>query len=315
LIDSIEKIESELFNGFFMIKEVRQRLESDYHQFVKKQSEALLSGYQYVQSSYTIDGHAPSEPNLVKDLLKYMASSKPTLILVEAAAGFGKTCTAYELIFRLVSSTAGPINTPLFTELSRNREARVFRHVLLDEIARFYRGLNPDLVEHEIMKGRIPLVIDGFDELLFRGVSKKTDEVLFQETAPMLETISELLDGSSANVEVVGGNAKVVLTTRRTAVLAGESFSQWVKEKGEKFDIVRFSILEPTVDDWLGHERKAKLVQKGLPLEKIRNPVLLSYLRNIDDEKFERHCSSPSGILDHYFESMFQREMGRQDLC
>lgn len=45
----------------------------------------------------------------------------------------------------------------------------MFRYVLLDEIDRKFTTLSSDLVIAEIRNGNVPLVIDGFDELISRS--------------------------------------------------------------------------------------------------------------------------------------------------
>ena len=115
------------------------------------------------------------------------------LFLIEAAAGFGKTCTAYELLLELVTKNIGKI--PLFSELSRNRQAKIFRYVLLDEIDRSFPLLSSSLVRNEVRAGNVPVILDGFDELLHESTSN--DQVNYEKTEPMLETITELLTDSA----------------------------------------------------------------------------------------------------------------------
>ena len=113
--------------------------------------------------------------NLRKNLIEYIYNrlflQGAQLIIVEAAAGFGKTSVSYELIKKLADEPQGTI--PIITELSKNRTASIFRYVLLSEIDSKFSGLNSELVTYEIKQGRIPLIIDGFDELL----SKSHDDV------------------------------------------------------------------------------------------------------------------------------------------
>ncbi|MCO4883409.1 hypothetical protein, partial [Paraburkholderia caribensis] len=72
------------------------------------------------------------------------------MFLIEAAAGFGKTCTAQEIVNGLIENSD---YLPLYAELSRNRQARVFRHILLDEIDRTFPLLGSRLVQSEIQNG------------------------------------------------------------------------------------------------------------------------------------------------------------------
>ena len=73
----------------------------------------------------------------------------------------------------------------------------------------------------EIKKGRIPVIIDGFDELLTK-ISLESDISTLEEVEPMLNTISNLLENK----------AKIILTTRKTAIFNGSEFERW-REKCE----------------------------------------------------------------------------------
>lgn len=99
----------------------------------------------------------------------------------------------------------------------------------------------------------------------------------------MLETISELLTDS----------AKVVLTTRRTAIFDGDEFHQWIASHQEDFDVIRIRIHEPQIEDWLPGQRLDEISSTGFPLNKLSNPVLLSFLRCIDDTDFNKVISDP----------------------
>ena len=63
------------------------------------------------------------------------------------------------------------------TVLSKNRSASIFRYILLDEIDHEYPTLDSNLVTHEIRTGRIPLIIDGFDELLSNSDILKSEKL------------------------------------------------------------------------------------------------------------------------------------------
>jgi hypothetical protein len=221
----------------------------------------------------------------------------PVLFLIEAAAGFGKTCTAQEISKLLASSEK---RLPLYAELSRNRQARIFRYILLDEIDRTFPLLSSRLVQGEVGNGRVSVILDGFDELLRKGEEGED----FDKKEPMLETVSELLTG----------RAKIIITTRRTVLFDGDEFHQWVERHANDFSVVRIRIQEPRTSDWLNHDRLELLERAGLDLDAMANPVLLSYLRCIDDDAFKAASADPDRIVQSYFEYMLDRERDRQDL-
>lgn len=295
---SPESSEEELFRGFFSVDTTRTRLLDDYQRFTSNLVAPYGKGakYQYIKAPYQIDGKdgLTSPPEEVLDRID---SAEPILFLIEAAAGFGKTCTAQEIVNLLAKHRE---RLPLYAELSRNRQARIFRYILLDEIDRTFPLLSSGLVQTEIRNGRIATILDGFDELL-----RKNDETgSFENKEPMLETVSELLTG----------RAKVIITTRRTVLFDGDEFHKWLDRHAESFRVVRIRIQEPRVIDWLVHERLEQLVAAGLKMDAMANPVLLSYLRCIDDETFAHAAAEPEGIVESYFGYMLDRERERQDL-
>ena len=290
--------EEQLFNGFFSVATTRGRLLDDYERFASGLVQAYGVGarYSYIKGPYQINGKeglkTPPE-----EVLARIDDDQPVLFLIEAAAGFGKTCTAQEIV-RLLAEH--PRRLPLYAELSRNRQARIFRYILLDEIDRTFPLLSSGLVQTEIKNGRIATILDGFDELLRKGEEAGD----FENREPMLETVSELLTG----------RAKVIITTRRTVLFDGDEFHQWLDRHADAFSVVRIKIQEPKVSDWLDYERIEALQQAGLDIDAMANPVLLSYLRCISSDRFSEALRVPESVVQSYFEYMLDRERERQDL-
>jgi nucleoside-triphosphatase THEP1 len=302
-IVSVDEAKDELFKSFFSFDATRSRLQRRYGDFVKKQSLNLLgSQYQYISSPYEIF-NAQSEDDLIiliKDLI--ISSKKANLIIIEAAAGYGKTSTAYQILDALIESNLSLIS-PILTELARNRGAKIFRYILLDEIDKEFPTLNSDLVIKEIHKGRVPLIIDGFDELLDK-VNIEADISSLDEIEPMLNTIGNLLEEQT----------QIVLTTRKTAIFNDYEFEQWISKWDNKFDVIRISIKEPSIEDWLGEERCRILDQFNIPLHHLANPVMLAYLRNLSSEEYISQVSNGQNLVDQYFQRMLVREQERQNL-
>lgn len=299
--NSIEDVEAALFNGFFNIDSTRERLNRDYQEFtdslVKVHSDNAT--YSYIKTQYYVNNKV-GELTVTEEISSRLDTPKPILFLVEAAAGFGKTCSAYELVKEITNTRKHQL--PLFSELSRNRQAKIFRYVLLDEIDRSFPLLSSSLVRAEIKSGKVPVILDGFDELLHESATD--DSKNYESTEPMLDTISELLTNK----------AKVVLTTRRTAIFDGDDFHQWIDNHEHDFDVIRIRIQEPRIEDWLPPERLSKINEAGFPIENLSNPVLLSFLRCISNSEFDIVSKDSTKLVDKYFDSMMERERKRQDL-
>ncbi|GAA4443465.1 hypothetical protein GCM10023091_32040 [Ravibacter arvi] len=304
---SEEDIELELFKSFFSYESTKNRLKKKYTDFVAKQTKSLLgSQYEYIGSPFELfDGDIGDTSNdLLKNVLTILQRPKPQLIILEAAAGYGKTCAAYEILSILLNQDE-KIISPLFTELAKNRGAKIFRYILLDEIDVEFPTLNSELVINEIKKGRIPLIIDGFDELLEKvNVSNIDIFKGFEEIESMLDTIGSLLEH----------NAKVILTTRKTAIFNGSEFEKWFLKWEDRFSVSRFSIKEPKIKDWLGQHRFGIAKNRNIPIQYIANPVLLTYLKNISEDEFITQIENPELLIKQYFDRMLEREQERQHL-
>lgn len=298
---SKDDVHKELFNGFFQKKKSKQKIINEYSKHVAKvirSYPANAHNYNYVSAPYLLNGEASGDSKVIQKVLLELSTEGPKLILIEAAAGFGKTSTAFEICNELANDEEKPI--VMLSELSRDRKAKIFRHILLEEVDRSFASLSSNLVEEEIRGGNIIVVLDGFDELL----RNSSDENEFEQSEAMLETIAKLLKG----------NAKVILTTRKTAILEGEGFYNWADSHQGNFTTVRISLLEPEIKDWLNNSRISDLESVGIDLPNISNPVLLSYLSFMSDESFSESLVNPNSIHDRYFNSMLEREQERQKL-
>lgn len=297
---SLTEVDESLFGGFFATESSRTRLAKEYQRFSRSLSERLGAPYQYVNARYEANIDCDFDNNTVVEVLAGTFNGDgPALIILEAAAGYGKTCTAYEVLNNLLLNYNGKL--PILTELSRNRQAKIFKYVLLDEINRNFTGIKLDMVKDQIKLGRIPVIIDGFDELLHK---KNEYEDTFEDAEPMLETIGALLHNQ----------AKVLLTTRRTAIFTDNAFFEWLEKLPNRFNVINVKLEKPTVEDWLGHERTMKLEECQIPIRHLANPVLLAHLKYVKENRFDEFCQDPKQIVHSYFETMLEREQSRQEL-
>ena len=119
----------------------------------------------------------------------------------------------------------------------------------------------------------------------------------------MLSTIADLLHD----------NAKIVLTTRKTAVLSGEEFLEWYQGRFGLNSIVhlsRYVLGQPMLDNWLTPWQIRLLGDK---ISGITNPVLLGYLKYLNQADFIKEAKS-SSLIEGYVKRLLEREMERQEL-
>lgn len=299
---TLEDAEKELFEGFFSLKGTKTRFHEEDEKFRARQAHIIGASYRFIDPPYRnayTEVKSNTDLSLIDRLIADLNATGPRLIILEAAAGYGKTCASFELLNRTLNCFANRL--PLFIELSRNRQAKIFRYVLLDEIDRVFPSLSANLVQSQICKGTLFLIVDGFDELLHRTEAASPD---YDKVEPMLETLSDLLTG----------NAKIVLTSRKTAIFNGDHFHTWMENHVDDFHISRYSLLKPQIEDWLSYQRRNALEKVAFPIEKISNPVLLAFLAGQEDGKFEQLANNPNEIVDYYFERLLDREKERQEL-
>jgi Zn-finger protein len=302
-INSNEEAEIELFKSFFSYDSTTERIKRKYADFKRKQSQQLFeSEYAYVESPVEIQNHHEDVQEVFAVIQDRFSSAKAELIIIEAAAGYGKTCTAYEILSRMTDANTNQI--PMFTELARNRAAKIFKYILLDEINSEYPSLNYELVTKEIKNGRIPLIIDGFDELLVKSDVETSANDSFEEVESMLDTIGSLLEYKT----------KIILTTRKTAIFTGVEFENWLSKWHERFQVTRIIIREPRLRDWLGDLKYDQVREKGVPVENLANPVILSFLKNLPAKDYLDLIENSEQLVDCYFSKMLERERTRQNL-
>lgn len=309
--ETIEEIENYLFNRAFNIQESNYRSQIAYKNYIREiiesyqEDDAVTPEYQYIDIPYSLETNFQIEldsKTIVDSIIGAVNSPGPLLIIIEASAGYGKTSTAYEILNRF--STADSDKRPFFMELYRDRVVKKFYYLMLSQITRTFKVLQkPDLVIHNIRNGRIPLIIDGFDELLSADIDNGNMEADFSEVSGMLSTIADLLKD----------DAKIILTSRKTAIFAGDAFYEWYSkfaDNGHAFTVKRYALGTPSIEMWLGKDRTRSLPES---FQYIVNPVLLSYLRNVSSVKFSSIVDETK-LSQTYFEDLLKREKIRQKL-
>lgn len=308
--ENIDKVKTKLFNGFFDVDSWRDRVRLEYSDYIEGVLRTVNIGdeeakYKYVDSPYEIvteDKVNSVDKSIVDSIFDKLKSDAAELILVEAPAGFGKTSTSFEIVKKIIDDDLGPM--PFFTEFSRDRHARIFSHVFIREVDRAFSNVNSNVVQDEVKNGRVILILDGFDELLTETNDKKISEEDYENAEPMLQTISDLLVGK----------AKIIITSRRSAIFDGAIFNEWLDQYSGQFSFSRYRISSPEINNWLNYERYSSLERSGIDISKLSNPVLLAYLRFLSDSDFEAQCERPYDIINKYFKAMLERERIRQNL-
>ena len=164
--NSIEEIEQSLFEGFFNIKKWKERILKEYEHYTEKIMTNLPKEkykYEYINSPFLKNKIKKEQTSIIEEICLDVKKDSPQLIIIEAPAGFGKTSTSYEILKEFIKNEELPI--PFFTEFSRDRQARVFNHILMREVDKYFHNLKSQVVIDEIKAGKILILLDGFDEI------------------------------------------------------------------------------------------------------------------------------------------------------
>ena len=300
-LSTVPDLDSRLFKEFFTYDATRKRAHADYMRFERKVEKSTGVKYDYKPVKYTVisENVSPSQ-DLIADIASILTSPGTHFALLEAPAGFGKTCVAYEVYRRLAGQTDKTL-LPMMAELARNRTARIFRYVLLDEINHQFPSRTLELTRYQVRKGRLVLVLDGFDELLHPAGKQKAT---FAEAETMLRTLKDLL------VE----EACILVTTRKSTLLTGDEFHEWLDENRGTFQVHRFLVERPDAAQWLSRTRIGALSDVGVDVQQLGNPVLYSFIGGLSGEEFDRYCAEPERVAVNYIAIMLRRECERQDL-
>ena len=316
--ESLESAEDTLFRDFFKADGVLSNLKRKYSSFVEKLLENLPDNaeYKYIRSPYEYSEYSlidcecktisispeDTQNSLVNRIVNRINEHiGPLFIIIEAAAGYGKTCTAYEILNEFINVSINKI--PFFTELSRDRKATIFKHILQFEIEeQFSNRVDSNVVIHQIKKGKIPLIIDGFDELISKDFTFSSSQ--FEQVESMLSTIVDLLTD----------NAKIIITSRKTAIFNSEEFHNWMLDRNVEYTLEKITITEPSIENWLSRDRIDIIKENNFPVEQISNPVLLTFLRYIDIEQLKDMIAKNNSIVENYFNFLLTREQTTQAL-
>lgn len=151
----IPHIEDYLFDWFFRVEKTNNSIHTRYKQY----GEAVINAYglsdtnhrpyEYIDIPYKVENNLfetkdGQKGNLISSIRKDLESKGPRLIIVEAAAGFGKTSTAMELLHSYADEKHNV--RPFYMELYKDRQAAIFRYLFLSQVHREFEVLLDDKI-------------------------------------------------------------------------------------------------------------------------------------------------------------------------
>ena len=108
---SIEQAENYLFEGFFNTQTTTNDINRRYEEFTANQVKHYCDTnikYQYISMPYSVyskdaEDFKNGSSDIISAIKNAINQKGAQLVVVEAAAGFGKTCTAYEIYKSFIS--------------------------------------------------------------------------------------------------------------------------------------------------------------------------------------------------------------------
>ncbi|WP_305038906.1 TIR domain-containing protein [Frankia sp. ArI3] len=287
----------------------------DLRDYRVRQTEELLSDPDYPPAAYVpqhirrIDrSRTPVGGDALEMVLDWLATDDARFILVLGTFGHGKTFLARQLALAVPERL--PHVDPMLIELGKLEKSFDLDLLAVQHLVDAgVRQPDLDAFRYMVREGRVVLIFDGFDELAAR--------VTYARASAYLDGLLAILDGtgSAAGGGAAGPNrAKVVVTSRAEFFINDDDV---LKKTGEKVErtlgrfIVRLEDFTPAqIERYLvGHFTRA--LTAGRPadetalaeaarqaatrlaliddvddlLELARNPRLLSFIVEIDDER------------------------------
>ncbi|ACU40232.1 eIF2A-related protein [Actinosynnema mirum] len=269
----------------------------------------------YTAQRYRVVGRHSSgevEPDLLARVLDWLGLRARQFVVVLGDFGRGKSFLLRQLARALPEHLGGV--TPLLVELRSLQKAPTLNQLLANAlVGQGVAVVDVDKLRYMIASGRVALLFDGFDELELR--------VGYDNAADYLRTL----------LEVVGGEAKVVLTSRtqhfRSAAqvltaLGDEVVATGASRVVELEDFTREQIVEFLTKRYGGdHERaRARLrlldeVQDLLGLS--RNPRMLSFIAELEEDRLRevqqrKGTISAADLYQELVDSWLLHEQARQ---
>ena len=118
----------------------------------------------------------------------------------------------------------------------------------------------------------------------------------------------------STVVDLLSDNAKIVITSRKTAIFNSEDFYNWMSNRNIDYTMAKITISEPCIENWLNKEQLDVINRANLPLETFANPVLLAFLKYSSMEELEKMVLKDNTIINEYLDFLLKREQTRQGL-
>ncbi len=269
----------------------------DFRNYVKRQTARLESDPVYPPAMYVpqqLVYEAGSESHTAKDaiaqLTGWLHEPRGRFVLVLGDFGSGKTFMLRELARRMPSDV--PHLVPVLVELRALEKARTIEQLVAQHLATAgERFIDLKAFPYMLRKGRIALLVDGFDELAMR--------VTYKRAADHFDTL----------LQAAEGDAKVVLTSRTQHFESDRQARSAMLERAELLPGLSLCHVQPFDDTQIVTFLKRRLGDRAKARERYdlldeikdllglsHNPRMLDFIARIPEQQL-REARERSGDI------------------
>jgi WD40 repeat protein/3',5'-cyclic AMP phosphodiesterase CpdA len=250
-------------------------------QTARLESDAVYPPAMYVPQRlvYEVGAERHDAPDAIAQMVTWLQEPRSRFVLVLGDFGTGKTFMLRELARRM--SAEVPHLVPVLLELRSLEKARTIEQLVAQHLATAgERFIDLEAFPYMLRKGRIALLVDGFDELAVRVTYKRATEHF------------------DSLLQAAGGDAKIVLTSRTQHFESDHQARSAMLERAELLPGLSLCHLQPFDDEQiltflerrLGDEQKARerfdLIDEIKDLLGLsHNPRMLDFIAGIPEER------------------------------
>jgi WD40 repeat protein/3',5'-cyclic AMP phosphodiesterase CpdA len=261
-------------------------------QTARLESDAVYPPAMYVPQrlAYEVGSERHDAPDAIDQLVTWLQEPHARFVLALGDFGTGKTFMLRELARRMTVEV--PHLVPVLLELRSLEKARTIEQLVAQHLATAgERFIDLEAFPYMLRKGRIALLVDGFDELAVRVTYKRATEHF------------------DSLLQAADGDAKIVLTSRTQHFESDHQARSAMLERAELLPGLSLCHLQPFDDDQiltflerrLGDPQKARerfdLIDEIKDLLGLsHNPRMLDFIAGVSEEKLREARERTGGI-------------------
>ncbi|WP_433300247.1 pentapeptide repeat-containing protein [Actinoplanes sp. CA-030573] len=289
----------------------------DFTDYVTAQTQQLAADPEYRPDDYVphrytdvLDPAAVERKDVVEELLAQVNAPDGRFILLLGDFGRGKTFALHELARRIPQTH--PHLTPILIDLRMLDKAQTLEAHVAAHLANLHDEFDMRALRYMMREGRLVLIFDGFDELVFRATYARAGDHLQTLISGVTHSAKIVVAGRTQHFQthdqiMTAMGARVrQLPQRRIYSLADLSDEQ-----------IRILLTNRYGGDTAAAERRFRLLGEIAGLAELaQNPRMLTFIAELDEDRLRavaesRLQVSPAGLYQHILDDWLAHEESR----